>query len=199
MARLIEIAAPIRAVEVECPCRMLHCTGADQCDADPLRGRRTRLSPLDDAGPCSIRGARAAEGGLPADSEPRAARSARVDQARGTERARGLVGRVPREAPRVLRLIDGQANRMRRLNPDPPDSGSIQAAALTVAPESTSWVLLVDPVRPTFLSGGGHPVLVELPPGCGPCSANGSVSREAQASDWRSRRGKGVKSDSPNS
>ena len=57
---------------------------------------------------------------------------------------------------------------MRRLNPDPPDSGSIQATALTVAPESPSWVLLVDLARPTFLRGGGHPVLVELPPGLRP-------------------------------
>ena len=65
-----------------------------------------------------------------------------------------------------FRLIDGQANHMRSLVTNLLDAGSIEAGTLTVAPEPTSVVSLVDRARTTFLSGGSrHPVLVELPPG----------------------------------
>ena len=65
-----------------------------------------------------------------------------------------------------FRLINGQANHMRGLIANLLDAGSIEAGTLTVAPEPTSVVSLVDRARTTFLSGGGrHPVLVELPPG----------------------------------
>ena len=65
-----------------------------------------------------------------------------------------------------FRLINGQANHMRGLIANLLDAGSIEAGTLTVAPEPTSVVSLVDRARTTFLSSGGrHPVLVELPPG----------------------------------
>ena len=65
-----------------------------------------------------------------------------------------------------FRLINGQANHMRGLIADLLDAGSIETGTLTVAPEPTSVVSLVDRARTTFLSSGGrHPVLVGLPPG----------------------------------
>ena len=65
-----------------------------------------------------------------------------------------------------FRLINGQANYMRGLIANLLDAGSIEAGTLTVAPEPTSVVSLLDRARTTFLSSGGrHPVLVELPPG----------------------------------
>ena len=65
-----------------------------------------------------------------------------------------------------FRLINGQANHMRGLIANLLDAGSIEAGTLTVAPEPTSVVSLVDRARTTFLSSGSrHPVLVELPPG----------------------------------
>ena len=65
-----------------------------------------------------------------------------------------------------FRLINGQANHMRGLIANLLDAGSIEAGTLTVAPEPTSLVSLVDRARTTFLSRGSrHPVLVELPPG----------------------------------
>ncbi len=65
-----------------------------------------------------------------------------------------------------FRLINGQADHMRGLIANLLDAGSIEAGTLTVAPEPTAVVALVDRARTTFLSGGSrHPVLVELPPG----------------------------------
>ncbi len=65
-----------------------------------------------------------------------------------------------------FRLINGQANHMRNLIANLLDAGSIEAGTLTVAPEPTTVVSLVDRARTTFLSSGSrHPVLVELPPG----------------------------------
>ncbi len=64
-----------------------------------------------------------------------------------------------------FRLINGQANHMRRLIANLLDAGSIEAGTLTVVPEPTGVAMLVDRARTTFLSGGGrHPVLVDLPP-----------------------------------
>ena len=65
-----------------------------------------------------------------------------------------------------FRLINGQANHMRGLIANLVDAGGIEAGTLTVAPEPTSVVPLVEQARITFLSSGSrHPVLVELPPG----------------------------------
>ena len=70
------------------------------------------------------------------------------------------------EVREFFRHIEGQANHMRGLVRNLLDAGSIEAGTLTVAPEPTSVVSLVDRARTTFLSGGSrHPVLVELPPG----------------------------------
>ena len=75
-------------------------------------------------------------------------------------------GRASRaEMIEFFRLIDAQASHMRGLVANLLDAGSIEAGTLTVAPEPTSVVSLVDRARTTFLSGGiRHPVLVELPP-----------------------------------
>ena len=64
-----------------------------------------------------------------------------------------------------FRIIDGQADHMRRLIANLLDAGSIEAGTLTVAPEPSSVTALVDQARTTFLTGGGrHPVLIDLPP-----------------------------------
>ncbi len=64
-----------------------------------------------------------------------------------------------------FRIIDGQADHMRRLIANLLDAGSIEAGMLTVAPEPSNVAALVDQARTTFLTGGGrHPVLIDLPP-----------------------------------
>ena len=68
------------------------------------------------------------------------------------------------EMLQFFRIIDGQADQMRRLIANLLDAGSIEAGTLTVAPEPSSVAALVDEARTTFLTGGGHPVLVDLPP-----------------------------------
>ena len=69
------------------------------------------------------------------------------------------------ETRQIFRIIDGQADRMRRLIANLLDAGSIEAGTLTVAPEASGVAALVDEARSTFLTGGGrHPVLVDLPP-----------------------------------
>lgn len=65
-----------------------------------------------------------------------------------------------------FRLINGQANHMRRLIANLLDAGSINAGTLTVTPEPESVATLVDRARTAFLSGEGrHPLLADLPPG----------------------------------
>ena len=69
------------------------------------------------------------------------------------------------EMRQFFRIIDGQADRMRRLIANLLDAGSIEAGTLTVAPEPSNVAALVDQARTTFLTGGGrHPVLIDLPP-----------------------------------
>ena len=69
------------------------------------------------------------------------------------------------EMRQIFRIIDGQADRMRRLIANLLDAGSIEAGTLTVAPEPSSVAALVDEARTTFVTGGGRqPVLVDLPP-----------------------------------
>ena len=68
------------------------------------------------------------------------------------------------EMLQFIRIIDGQADRMRRLIANLLDAGSIKAGTLTVAPEPSSVPDLVDQARTTFVTGGGrNPVLVDLP------------------------------------
>ena len=69
------------------------------------------------------------------------------------------------ETRQFFRIIDGQADRMRRLIANLLDAGSIEAGTLTVAPEPSNVAALVDQARTTFLTGGGrHPLLIDLPP-----------------------------------
>ena len=69
------------------------------------------------------------------------------------------------EMRQFFRIIDGQADRMRRPIANLLDAGSIEAGTLTVAPEPSNVAALVDQARTTFLTGGGrHPVLIDLPP-----------------------------------
>ncbi len=68
------------------------------------------------------------------------------------------------EMLQFIRIIDGQADRMRRLIANLLDAGSIKAGTLTVAPEPSSVPDLVDQARTTFVTGGGrNPVLIDLP------------------------------------
>ncbi len=69
------------------------------------------------------------------------------------------------ELLQFFRIIDGQADLMRGLISNLLDAGSIEAGTLTVAPEPTSIMTLVDRARTAFLSGGGqHAIIVDLPP-----------------------------------
>ena len=70
------------------------------------------------------------------------------------------------EMLQFFRIIDGQADQMRRLIANLLEAGSIEAGTLTVAPEPSNVAVLVDQARTTFLTGGGrNPVLVDLPRG----------------------------------
>ncbi len=69
------------------------------------------------------------------------------------------------EMHQFFRIIDGQADRMRRMIANLLDAGSIEAGTLTVAPEVSNVAALVDEARTMFVTGGGrHPVLIDLPP-----------------------------------
>ncbi|WP_420447762.1 response regulator [Candidatus Palauibacter sp.] len=69
------------------------------------------------------------------------------------------------ELLQFFRIIDGQADLMRGLISNLLDAGRIEAGTLTVAPEPTSIMTLVDRARTAFLSGGGQPaIVVDLPP-----------------------------------
>ncbi len=69
------------------------------------------------------------------------------------------------ELLQFFRIIDGQADHMRSLITNLLDAGSIDAGTLTVAPQPSSVVELVDAARNNFLSGGGpNPVIIDLPP-----------------------------------
>ena len=71
----------------------------------------------------------------------------------------------PDEMRQFFRLVDAQADHMRRLIGDLLDSGRVEADAPPVVPEPVAVTALVDPARKTFVSGGGrHAVRIELPP-----------------------------------
>ena len=65
----------------------------------------------------------------------------------------------------LLRIIDEQAAHMFGLISDLLDAGRIEAGTLSVSPEPTPVVGLVEQARRTFLSGGArHAIQIELPP-----------------------------------
>ena len=71
----------------------------------------------------------------------------------------------PAEVAQFFRIIEDQADRMDSLIGDLLDAGRIDAGTLSVAPEPSEVVALVDQARGTFVSGGGrHTVCIDLPP-----------------------------------
>ena len=69
------------------------------------------------------------------------------------------------EKRQFFRIVDEQAERMSGLIGDLLDAGRIEAGTLSVAPEPSEAAALVDRARTAFLSGGGgHDVLIDLPP-----------------------------------
>ena len=71
----------------------------------------------------------------------------------------------PAEMLQFCRIIDEQADHMRRIIGDLLDAGRIETGMLSVSPEPSEVVELVDQARNTFLSGGGrHRVVIDLPP-----------------------------------
>ena len=72
----------------------------------------------------------------------------------------------PAEMHEFHRIIVAQAKHMRGLIGDLLDTGRIESGTLSVVPEPSEVVALVEQARSTFLSGGGrHAVLVDLPAG----------------------------------
>ena len=68
------------------------------------------------------------------------------------------------EILQIIRIIDEQADHMRRLISDLLDTGHIESDTLSVAPESAKVASLVDQARSTFLSGGSrHAVKIDVP------------------------------------
>ncbi len=68
------------------------------------------------------------------------------------------------EIVQIIRIIDEQADHMRRLISDLLDAGRIESGTLSVAPEPAKIASLVDQARNTFLSGGGrHAVEIDMP------------------------------------
>ncbi len=83
---------------------------------------------------------------------------------------------VPPQAEllQFFRIIDGQADHMRSLIANLLDAGSIEAGTLTVTPSPSNVAALADRARNTFLSGGGHHiVLMDIPPGLPQVMADG--------------------------
>ena len=75
----------------------------------------------------------------------------------------------PAEMREFHRIIAEQARHMRDLIGDLLDTGCIESGTLSVVPEPSEVVALVERARSTFLGGGGrHAVLVDLPAGLAP-------------------------------
>ena len=71
----------------------------------------------------------------------------------------------PAEMLQFFRIVDEQADHMRRLISDLLDAGRIETGTLSVSPTPADVADLVDQARNTFLSGGGrHAILMDLPP-----------------------------------
>ncbi|MDE0626938.1 MAG: response regulator [Bryobacterales bacterium] len=72
----------------------------------------------------------------------------------------------PAEMREFFRIIAEQAGHMRGLISDLLDAGRLDSGTLSVAPERSELVGLVERARNTFVGGGGrHAVLVDLPAG----------------------------------
>ncbi len=72
---------------------------------------------------------------------------------------------APGEMRQFLRIIEQQADHMRRLINDLLDAGSIEAGTLSVTPEPAEVADLVERARNAFLSRGArHDILIDLPP-----------------------------------
>ena len=70
----------------------------------------------------------------------------------------------PAEMLQFFRVIDEQADRMRRLIADLLDHGRIVAGTLSVSPEPTAVASMVEQARSTFVSGTGRTdLLIDLP------------------------------------
>ncbi|MCY4587487.1 MAG: ATP-binding protein, partial [Bryobacterales bacterium] len=70
----------------------------------------------------------------------------------------------PSEMLQFFRVIDEQADHMRRLIGDLLDAGRLEAGTLSVSPEPAEVAGLVDHAKNTFLSGGSrHTVIIDLP------------------------------------
>ncbi|MYA65589.1 MAG: response regulator [Gemmatimonadetes bacterium] len=75
-------------------------------------------------------------------------------------------GFAPAEMLQFFRIIDTQADQMSGLIGDLLDAGRIATGTLSISPEPSELGPLLDRARNTFLSGGGggHRILVDLPP-----------------------------------
>ena len=74
-------------------------------------------------------------------------------------------GLDPVEMHQFYRIIDHQADRMRDLISDLLDVARIETGSLSITPEPTDVVSLVDEARNTFLSSGGRSTIeIDLPP-----------------------------------
>ncbi len=79
----------------------------------------------------------------------------------------------PAEMREFHRIIAEQAGQMRRLVGDVLDAGRIETGTLSVAPEPSEIVGLVERARTAFAAGGGrHTVRVDLPAGLPPVLAD---------------------------
>ena len=75
-------------------------------------------------------------------------------------------GLTPSEVRQFLRIIDTQTDRMRALISDLLDVARIEVGALSVSPEPTDLVALIDEARASFMSSGGkHHIKVDIRPG----------------------------------
>ena len=71
----------------------------------------------------------------------------------------------PAEVAQFFRIIDEQANRMDSLIGDLLDAGRIETGTLSVSPQPSEVIALVDEARTTFLTGGArHTILIDLAP-----------------------------------
>ena len=76
-----------------------------------------------------------------------------------------LSGRDSAEIVQLVRIIEGQAGRMRDLINDLLDVAHIETGTLSVEAEPADLAVLVDDARNTFLSSGGREnIRIELPP-----------------------------------
>ncbi len=79
----------------------------------------------------------------------------------------------PAEVRQFHRIIDGQADRMRRMIADLLDVAHIETGSLSVSPEPTDLATLVEQGRSAFTSaGGGNALHIDIPPGLPPVMAD---------------------------